>query len=126
MKQTTSNVPERQEDKMKKVTQIATRSSGNVFADAGIPDAPEHMLKAEIVAVIMKEIQLQGLSQKDAAKMMGIKQPDVSRILRGDFAGFGLERLLRLVQKLGRDVQIRIPRTSARHHHQGRLAVHVQ
>jgi predicted XRE-type DNA-binding protein len=86
---------------MKKITPIATRSGGNVFADAGIPNATEHMLKARVVVVIMREIKRQQLNQKEAADMMGIKQPDVSRILRGDFAGFGLERLLRLVQKLG-------------------------
>jgi predicted XRE-type DNA-binding protein len=111
---------------MKKVTQIATRSSGNVFADAGLPDAAEHMLKAEVVIVIMDEIERQHLNQKAAATMMGIRQPDVSRILRGDFAGFGLERLLKLVQRLGRDVEIKIPRASKskQPHHQGRLVMH--
>ena len=75
---------------MKKVTQIATRSSGNVFADAGISNAAEHMLKAQVVVVIRNEIERQRLNQRDAAALMEIKQPDVSRILRGDFAGFGL------------------------------------
>jgi predicted XRE-type DNA-binding protein len=110
---------------MKKITQMATRSSGNVFADAGIPNAEEHELKARIVIVIMDEIQNQGLSQKDAAAMMDLSQPDVSRILRGDFAGFSLGRLLRFVQKLGRDVKIEIPRASrGKHSHQGRLLMH--
>jgi predicted XRE-type DNA-binding protein len=95
-----------------------------VFADAGIPNAAEHMLKAQVVVVIMNEIGRQHLSQKEAAAVMEIKQPDVSRILRGDFAGFGLERLLRLVQKLGRDVEIKIPRApKSNEHHQGRLVM---
>jgi predicted XRE-type DNA-binding protein len=112
---------------MKKVSQIATRSSGNVFADAGIPNATEHMVKAQVVVVIMDEIKRQGLSQKEAADVMEIKQPDVSRILRGDFTGFGLERLLRLVQKLGRDVVIRIPRAPKNdEHHEGRLVMSAQ
>jgi len=108
---------------MKKITQ----SSGNVFDDVGIPNAAEHMLKAQVVVVIMNEIERQRLNQKEAAAMMEIKQPDVSRILRGDFAGFGLERLLKLVQRLGRDVEIKIPRASkSNEHHQGRIVMHAQ
>jgi predicted XRE-type DNA-binding protein len=109
---------------MKKITPIATRGGGNVFADAGIPNATEHMLKARVVVVIMREIKRQQLNQKEAADMMGIKQPDVSRILRGDFAGFGLERLLRLVQKLGSDVDIKISRPRNDKYHEGRLVMH--
>jgi len=112
---------------MKKISQVATRSSGNVFADAGIHNAAEHVLKARVVVVIMKEIERQRLSQKEAADMMGIKQPDVSRLLRGDFAGFGLGRLLGLVRKLGRDVEIKIPRAArTQEHHEGRLVMHAQ
>jgi predicted XRE-type DNA-binding protein len=108
-----------------KKAQNVTRSSGNVFADAGIADAAEHMLKAQAVVVIMDEIQRQQLTQKEAGAIMGIWQSDVSRILRGDFANFGLERLLRFVRKLGRDVEIKIPRArSGREHHEGRLTLH--
>jgi predicted XRE-type DNA-binding protein len=66
----------------------------------------------------MDEIKRQGPTQKEAADVMEIKQPDVSRILRGDFTGFGLERLLKLVQKLGRDVVIKVARApkDAGHH----------
>jgi predicted XRE-type DNA-binding protein len=112
---------------MKKITQIATRSSGNVFADAGIPNAAKHMLKAQVAVVIMDEIRRQHLSQMEAADMMGIRQPDVSKILRGNFSGFGLERLLGLVQKLGRDVEIKIPRARRNNeHHEGRIVMHAQ
>jgi predicted XRE-type DNA-binding protein len=111
---------------MKKISPIATRSSGNVFADAGIPNATDHMLRARLVVVIMREIKRQHLNQKEAADRMGIKQPDVSRILRGDFAGFGFERLLRLAQKLGHDVDIKISRPRDEQHHEGRLVMHAQ
>lgn len=101
-----------------------TRSSGNVFADAGIPNATEHELKARVVLIIADEIERQGLDQKAAAAMMQITQPDVSKILCGRFSGFGLERLLRMLQGLGRDIEIRIPKRSNNQHRQGRLSMH--
>ena len=97
-----------------------------MFADAGIPNATEHLLKAQVVVVIHDEIERRHLSQKDAAAMLGIKQPDVSKILRGNFGGFGLERLLRLVQKLGRDVEIKIPKASRDNEGPGRMVMHAQ
>jgi predicted XRE-type DNA-binding protein len=102
-----------------------TRSSGNVFADAGIPNAAEHELKARVVMIIADEIKNQALDQKEAAAMMGFTQPDVSRILRGNFSGYSLARLLRMAQGLGRDVEIRIPARSDRTSHRpGRLSLH--
>jgi predicted XRE-type DNA-binding protein len=102
-----------------------TRSSGNVFADAGIPNAAEHELKARVVMIIANEIESQGLDQKEVAAMMGVTQPDVSKILRGNFSGFSLVRLLRMLQGLGRDVEIRFPERSNRNsHRQGRLSLH--
>jgi predicted XRE-type DNA-binding protein len=84
------------------------------------------MLRAQVVVVIGDEIERQSLSQEQAAAVMGIKQPDVSRILRGDFAGFGLGRLLRLVQKLGGDIDINISRPIRNKRHEGRLVMHAQ
>ena len=77
------------------------RSGGNVFADLGLPDAETHMLKAELVTRIDRIIRQRGLKQVDAAKLLGLSQPDVSRLLRGNFQEYSMERLLCLRTALG-------------------------
>ena len=101
-------------------TRIET-GSGNVFADLGRPDADTHLLKAEIVTRIDKIIRQRGLKQIDAAKLLGLSQPDVSRLLRGSFREYSLERLLRLLTALGRDVEIAIREPRSRR--TGRISV---
>ena len=88
-------------DKMK-----IERGSGNVFADLGHPDAETHLLKAKLVTRIDEIIRRRGLKQIEAAKLLGLSQPDGSRLLRGNFREYSVERLLRLLLALGRDVQI--------------------
>ena len=83
-------------------------SSGNVFADLGLPDAEETLAKAEIVRQIDKTIKKKKLTQTKAAKILGISQPKVSRLLRGYFDNFSLERLFRFLNKLGQDINISI------------------
>lgn len=97
------------------------RGSGNVFADLGRPDAEAHLLKAKLVSRIDEIIRQRGLKQVDAAKLLGLSQPDVSRLLRGNFREYSVERLLRLLLALGRDVQIVIREPRSRR--QGRLLV---
>ncbi|MCY3556394.1 MAG: XRE family transcriptional regulator [Gemmatimonadetes bacterium] len=82
------------------------RGSGNVFADLGLPDAETHLLKAELVTRIDRIIRQRRLKQVDAAKLLGLSQPDVSRLMRGDFREYSIDRLLRLLTTLGRDVEI--------------------
>ncbi len=84
----------------------AARGSENVFADLARPDAEAHLLKADLVTRIDKIIRQRGLKQVEAAKLLGLSQPDVSRLLRGNFREYSLERLLRLLTALGRDVEI--------------------
>ena len=84
------------------------KSSGNVFADLGIPDPEGAMAKAEIVRQIHKTIKKRRLTQVKAAKILGISQPKVSRLLRGYFENFSLERLFRFLNKLGQDIRISI------------------
>lgn len=84
--------------------------SSNVFADLGLPDADAHLLKAGLVARIDAIIRRRDLTQTEAARLLGLSQPDVSRLLRGDFREYSLERLLRLLTTLGRDVDIVIRR----------------
>jgi predicted XRE-type DNA-binding protein len=85
-----------------------TRSSGNIFADLGLANASEHEMKARIVLTLGRAIEVLELSQTEAAQRIGIAQPDLSKILRGNFSGFSLERLLSAVMKLGNDVEIKI------------------
>ena len=89
------------------------RGSGNVFADLGLPDAETHLLKAELVTRIDRIIRQRRLKQVDAAKLLGLSQPDVSRLMRGDFREYSIERLLRLLTALGRDVDIIIQESDA-------------
>ena len=98
------------------------RGSGNVFADLGLPDAEAHLLKAQLVTRIEEIIRQRGLKQVEAAKLLGLSQPDVSRLLRGDFREYSMERLLRLLTALGRDVSIVI-RESSRSEKRGRFSI---
>jgi len=80
--------------------------SGNVFADIGLHNAEEHLVKAKLVYKIHSLMKARRLKQVDAAKLFGVKQPDVSKMLRGDFRQFSVERLLRFLVALGQDVEI--------------------
>jgi predicted XRE-type DNA-binding protein len=80
--------------------------SGNVFADLGFPNAEEHLIKAQLVYKIDTLMKERGLKQVDAAKLFRVKQPDVSKMLRGDFRQFSVERLMRFLMALGQDVEI--------------------
>lgn len=97
------------------------RGGENVFADLARPDAEAHLLKADLVTRIDKIIRERGLKQVEAAKLLGLSQPDVSRLLRGNFREYSVERLLRLLTALGRDVEIVI--REPRSQRQGRLSV---
>ena len=84
------------------------RGSGNVYEDLGFPDAKERFIKSSIAIAIHQEINSRGLRQKDAAMVMGIKQPDVSNILRGRLDDFSIERLIRLLNAFDLDVELSI------------------
>jgi predicted XRE-type DNA-binding protein len=81
-------------------------SSGNVFADLGLPNADELLLKAQIVTEISRLMKLKKLTQANAAKLTSITQPDLSNLLRGKFRGFSIERLLLMLTAFGRDVEV--------------------
>ena len=80
--------------------------SGNVFADLGLPDASEHLIKAGLVVKIDRTIRQRHLTQAAAAQLMGIVQPKVSAMLAGQFRGYSVERLMRFLVALGHDVEI--------------------
>lgn len=87
-----------------------TKSSGNVFADLGMANAEEHMLKAGLVSKLAEVIRTLELSQTAAAKLTGISQPDLSKVLRGRFRDMSADRLIRALIRLGSDVEIDVSR----------------
>lgn len=82
------------------------KGGGSVFADIGLPNAEEHLVKAKLVLKIDSLLREHGLRQVEAAALFGVKQPDVSKMLRGDFRQFSVERLMRFLVALGQDVEI--------------------
>lgn len=104
--------------------QRVTTSTGNVFADLGLPDPEERLAKAELVRGIRKIVVARGLTQREAGRLFGIAQPDVSDLLSGKLARFSRERLERFLVALDMDVQIRVvPKPKGRD--RGRLTVEV-
>ena len=80
--------------------------SRNVFKDIGVPNAEEHLVKAQLVFKIDTIMKDRGLKQVEAAELFGVRQPDVSKMLRGEFRQFSVERLLRFLVALDQDVEI--------------------
>ena len=85
-----------------------TKGSGNVFADLGRPDPEERLLKARLASAIFDVIEGRGWTQKHAAEVMEITQPDVSNLTTGRLKNFSAERLIHLLSKLGQRVTITV------------------
>lgn len=81
-------------------------SSGNVYADTGYPNPEEALAKAELAILISGAIKRKKLTQKKAAELMGVDQPKVSAIIRGQLSGFTIDRLFRFIIALGMDIII--------------------
>jgi predicted XRE-type DNA-binding protein len=96
--------------------------SGNVFADLGFKNAEEELLRAELVLRLVQLIRGRGLSQVEAAGLLGVTQPKVSALFNGKVAGFSVERLMRLLCRLGQDVRITV-RPKPRGRDRGRVMV---
>ena len=86
------------------------RSGGNVFEDLGLPGSAERLAKSEIAARISAIVGRRGLSQVQAARILGVDQADVSDLMRGRLAGYSTDRLIRFLNALGQDVTIVMPR----------------
>lgn len=84
--------------------------SGNVFADLRLPDADELQHKARLGVLIHQSIREQGLSQVQAARVLGVNQPKISALMNGKMEGFSLERLLTFLSALGHEVKLTIGR----------------
>jgi|SRR5271154_3995121 len=97
-------------------------SSGNVFADIGLPKPQERLAKAGLAIRIAEAIRARRLTQTRAARILKIDQPKISRLLQGKLSGFSTERLMHFLTLLGRDVEIVVKR-APRSRRQGRLRV---
>lgn len=98
------------------------KGSGNVFADIGLANPEERLAKADLAIRISETIRARRLTQTGAAHILKIDQPKISRLLRGQLAGFSAGRLMHFLTLLGRDVEITV-RPVPRSRRQGRLRV---
>lgn len=91
---------------------MVTRGSGNVFRDLGLADADVLQAKADLVFKISSIIEKRGLSQVEAAQILGVTQPKVSALLRGHLDGFSLKRIMRFLAALDQRIEIKVrPKT---------------
>src|ERR1035437_2213560 len=84
------------------------QGSGNVYADLGLPDAEKLKIKTGLVIEIRKAIRRLGLTQQAAAKCMGLTQPKVSDMMRGDFSNLSERKLMDFLNRLGYDIEIKV------------------
>jgi predicted XRE-type DNA-binding protein len=84
------------------------RGSGNVFADLGLADAEKLKIKTGLVIEIRNAMRSRGLTQQEAAKLMGITQPKVSDMMRGDFTNLSERKLMDCLTKFGYDIEIKV------------------
>lgn len=83
-------------------------SSGNVFADLGLPEAEKLKIKSGLVIEITRAVRRLGLTQEEAGRRMGIPQPKVSGMMRGDFANLSERKLMECLNRLGYDIEINV------------------
>ena len=83
-------------------------SSGNVFADLGFANPERETLKAQLMLQIYRLIRRRGITQAQAGEILGIRQPNVSALMRGQSGVFSVERLMEFLTHLGQDVRIRV------------------
>ena len=98
-------------------------SSGNVFADLDLDNAEELHMKAELTRQIYHRIQVLGLTQREAGKRLGLKQPEVSKLMKGRLPDFSTDRLLVLLKALEIDVDIVLRPHSEQNGHRGIVRV---
>ena len=92
-----------------------TESSGNVFADLGLPNPKQELAKAELTIRLYRIIKQRGMTQAEAGRVLGIKQPHVSLLMRNRAGSFSVGRLMEFLTALGQDVEIAV-RPSRKEH----------
>ena len=106
------------------MTKRVTKSSGNVFADIGVRNPDEALVKAKLARVIARAIEVRQMTQSEAADLLGIDQPKVSSLVRGKLVGFSIDRLFRFLTALGSDIEI-VVKDSTKQNKPGRMKVAV-
>lgn len=96
------------------------KSSGNVFADLGLPHPEQELLKARLTQQIYRIIKARRVTQTQAGEILGIRQPQVSLLMRNRSGNFSVERLMDFLTALGHDVEVRVTPTLKDH---GQLSV---
>lgn len=91
---------------MDAVDVTVTPSCGNIFADLGLPDPELLLAKAKLSLKLEGIIKERRLTQAQAAKLMGLTQPNVSDLVRGRLDGFTLDRLFRCLEALDQEIEI--------------------
>jgi predicted XRE-type DNA-binding protein len=99
----------------KKTSMSYEKSSGNVFADLGVPHPEQELLKARLTLQIHRILKARQLTQTQAGEILGIRQPQVSLLVRNRSGSFSVERLMDFLTALGHDVEIRVKRTRKPH-----------
>lgn len=110
-------------NRRKKSDAEVTHGSGNVFADLGLENPEDELLRAELLWHLRQEIGGRGLTQAEAAALLGVDQPGISRIMSGRFERFSIGRLLRFLIAAGRDVQIVLPASKKAKRKTGRVFI---
>jgi predicted XRE-type DNA-binding protein len=101
---------------MKKKSSLRVRKgSGNVFRDLGFPNPEREQLKARLTLKIFRIVKDRKLTQAAAGAILGIKQPHVSGLMRGQSGNFSVERLMDFLTALGQDVEITVRPTRRQH-----------
>ena len=98
------------------------KGSANVYADLGLPDAEEMLVKAQLATKIAEIIKQRRMTQVQASELLGMPQPKLSNMLRGRFRGISEAKMLECLTRLGRDVQIVI-KTASRSRKTGHVSV---
>jgi predicted XRE-type DNA-binding protein len=93
---------------MRKTKVTAKQGTGNVFADLGLPNPEQELLKARLTLQIYKIVKERGLTQAQVGEILGIKQPHVSTLMRNRAGNFSVGRLMEFLTALGQDVQITV------------------
>jgi predicted XRE-type DNA-binding protein len=87
------------------------KGSGNIFADLGLPNPEQELLKAHLTLQIYRIVKARGLTQAQAGEILGIKQPHVSALMRNRAGNFSVGRLMEFLTALGHDVRITVKPT---------------
>ena len=90
------------------MTKRFEKSSGNVFADIGLPEPEQEMLKAKLTVRIYKLLKQQGLTQSVAARRLGTTQPQVSALMQCKPVSVSVGRLMEFLTILGQDVEVTV------------------